>query len=109
MKKVAFLVLLFLSVRAQSQNPTLTDEAQISVITCGPTPNELYVAFGHSAIRVYDPALQLDLAFNYGVFDFDQPNFYLNFARGYLYYKLGVYPYPLFRDHYCLLYTSRCV
>jgi len=100
MKKVAFLILLFLSVRAQSQNPTLADEAQISVITCGPTPNELYAAFGHSAIRVYDPTLQLDLAFNYGVFDFDQPNFYLNFARGYLYYKLGVYPYPLFRDHY---------
>jgi hypothetical protein len=57
-------------------------------------------AFGHSAIRVYDPQNQIDLAFNWGVFDFDQPNFYFNFARGFLYYKLGVYSYPHFSDHY---------
>jgi len=102
MKKVIFPILLLLSFRAQSQDQpiTLTEAAQISVITCGPTPNELYAAFGHSAIRVFDPYQQVDFAYNYGVFDFDQPNFYLNFARGYLYYKLGVYHYPHFRDYY---------
>lgn len=78
----------------------LSEQARISVITCGPDGNELYAAFGHSAIRVYDPQNQIDFAYNYGVFDFDQPNFYLNFARGYLYYKLGVYYYPHFRDYY---------
>jgi hypothetical protein len=100
MKKVIFIALLLLSVRVQSQSLPLSAGAQISVITCGPTPNELYAAFGHSAIRVYDPDQQIDFAYNYGVFDFDQPNFYLNFARGYLYYKLGVYYYPHFRDYY---------
>jgi len=100
MKKAIFIALLLLSVRAQSQSLPLSAEAQISVITCGPTPNELYAAFGHSAIRVYDPDQEIDFAYNYGVFDFDQPNFYLNFARGYLYYKLGVYYYPHFRDYY---------
>jgi len=100
MKKVIFIALLLLSVRAQSQSLPLSEGAQISVITCGPTPSELYAAFGHSAIRVYDPDQQIDFAYNYGVFDFDQPNFYLNFARGYLYYKLGVYSYPHFRDYY---------
>jgi len=100
MKKIIFIALLLLSIRAQSQSLALSEGAQISVITCGPTPNELYAAFGHSAIRVYDPDQQIDFAYNYGVFDFDQPNFYLNFARGYLYYKLGVYYYPHFRDYY---------
>lgn len=100
MKKHILIALLLISFYAQPQSLPLTDGAQISVITCGPTPSELYAAFGHSAIRVYDPDQQIDLAYNYGVFDFDQPNFYLNFARGYLYYKLGVYYYPHFRDYY---------
>jgi hypothetical protein len=92
-----FFLLGFLPVTAQVQ---LSPEAQISVITCGPDTRELYAAFGHSAIRVYDPANGLDEAFNYGVFNFNQPNFYLNFAKGFLYYKLGVYSYPDFEAYY---------
>ncbi|MCA6379587.1 MAG: DUF4105 domain-containing protein [Cytophagales bacterium] len=89
--------LLFSVSRAQT---ILSPQAEISIITCGPYQGELYSAFGHSAIRVIDPVRGFDIAFNYGVFDFNQPNFYLNFTRGYLYYKLGVYSYPDFRDHY---------
>jgi hypothetical protein len=85
----------------------LSPQAEISVITCGPYQGELYSAFGHSAIRVYDPVLNINDAYNYGVFDFDQPNFYLNFARGYLYYKLGVYDYDAFRNYY--IYHNRYV
>ncbi len=59
----------------------------------GPDQRELYAAFGHNAIRVYDPVNGIDLAYNYGTFDFDQPNFYLSFARGDLLYKLSVYDY----------------
>jgi len=80
--------------------PVLSPAARISVITCGPDTRELYAAFGHSAIRVYDPANGLDEAFNYGVFNFNQPNFYLNFAKGFLFYKLGVYSYPDFEAYY---------
>ena len=78
----------------------LSSQARVSLITCGPWQGELYSAFGHSAIRVYDPILQIDVAFNYGTFDFNQPNFYLNFARGRNLYMLSVQDYPLFRDHY---------
>ena len=85
----------------------LSEKAHISVMTFGPWQGELYSAFGHSAFRVYDPANGLDEAYNYGVFDFDQPNFYLNFARGYLYYKLGVYNYNDFRNYY--IYYNRFV
>jgi len=104
MKKLLFSLLL-ISTLGAAQSTKLSDQARISVITCGPWQGELYSAFGHSAFRVDDPSLGIDEAYNYGVFDFDQPNFYLNFARGYLYYKLGVYEYPRFRDYY--IYHNR--
>lgn len=85
----------------------LSEKAQISVITCAPYQGELYSAFGHSAIRVYDPDNSIDYAYNYGVFDFNQPNFYLNFTKGHLLYKLAVQPYPRFKEIY--LYYGRWV
>ncbi len=71
--------------------PILSRQARISILTCG-TGTELYEAFGHSAIRIQDPEQALDLVFNYGVFDFEQENFYGNFAMGYLKYMLGLSP-----------------
>lgn len=106
-KTLALVLLLLIRLDAKSQLPALSDQAEISIITCGPWQTELYAAFGHSAIRVSDPTLGLNEAYNYGVFDFNQPNFYLNFARGFLYYKLGVYAYPDFRDYY--IYFNRWV
>jgi hypothetical protein len=105
MKKLTFIFLL-LSAVASAQD-SLSQQAEISVLTLGPFQGELYSAFGHSAIRVYDPMQGIDDAYNWGVFDFNQPNFYLNFAGGYLYYKLGVYPYDRFRDYY--IYYNRYV
>lgn len=85
----------------------LSPDATISVITCGPGQEELYSAFGHSALRVHDPRQQIDEAYNYGVFDFDQPYFYLNFARGYLYYQLAVWDYQAFAGMY--MYNNRFI
>lgn len=99
MKRIACLFVLLASF-AQAQPIKLTADASISVITFGPWQGELYSAFGHSGFRVYDPAQGIDWLFNYGVFDFDQPNFYTNFARGIPYYKLGIGDYPRYRDHY---------
>lgn len=89
---------LFLACTLQAQQ--LSSDADISLITIGPTQKELYSAFGHSAIRVYDPADNIDYFFNYGVFSFNQPNFYLNFARGRNMYQLGVYDYQSAKDYY---------
>lgn len=103
MKKLFFLLLLCSFQLSAQRIINLSEQAEISVITCGPSQRELYTAFGHSAFRVSDPANGIDLAYNYGVFNFNQPNFYLNFARGFLYYRLGVeefrefvYPYMYF-------------
>ncbi|MFM9838312.1 MAG: DUF4105 domain-containing protein [Cyclobacteriaceae bacterium] len=99
MKKSLFIALVLLTATTHAQT-ILSSQAEVSIITCGPYQGELYSAFGHSAIRVHDPVKEFDIAFNYGVFDFNQPNFYLNFTRGFLYYKLGIYDYPDFRDFY---------
>ncbi len=78
----------------------LSPQAEVSVLTMGPWQGQLFTAFGHSALRVHDPVNGLDIAFNYGVFDFNQPNFYLNFARGYNLYMLGVMDYKRFEAAY---------
>jgi hypothetical protein len=105
--KILVFILLLVSTDLFAQQFALSDDAEISVITCGPSQRELYTAFGHSAFRVRDPARQFDVAYNYGMFDFDQPNFYLNFARGYLYYRLGT---QNFRDFvYPYMYYNRSV
>lgn len=63
--------------------------AEISLITVSPG-EELYSMYGHSAIRVNDPAQGIDYVFNYGTFDFNTPNFYVKFVRGKLLYQLSV-------------------
>jgi hypothetical protein len=107
MRKLLMVFCLYLSLPLKAQEIQLSDKAEIHVLTCGPYIGELYSAFGHSAIRVYDPVNRIDLIYNYGVFDFDQPNFYLNFARGYLYYKLAVQEYANFRNSY--IYFNRFI
>ncbi|MEJ2005805.1 MAG: DUF4105 domain-containing protein, partial [Cyclobacteriaceae bacterium] len=99
MKSALSIILLLVGFAAVGQI-RLSESAEIRVLTCGPYQGELYSAFGHSAIRVYDPDVGIDYLFNYGVFDFDQPNFYLNFARGFLHYQLAVTDYRYFRDAY---------
>src|SRR5690606_8433297 len=64
-----------------SQGIPLTEKSKISMLTCAPG-EELYSAFGHTAFRVQDPELGLDQVYNYGTFDFNGPNFYLNFVKG---------------------------
>ncbi|WP_431161287.1 DUF4105 domain-containing protein [Flagellimonas beolgyonensis] len=76
----------FLPVKAQS--PQLSEKSQISLITCA-AGDEIYTAFGHSAFRVQDPVLGIDVVYNYGTFDFKQPNFYLNFTKGRMIYSLS--------------------
>ena len=100
MKKVALLILLFASTGIYAQSIQLSPKAKISIITCGPGQEEVFLAFGHSAIRVYDSLNRIDFAYNYGVFDFNQPNFYINYTKGLLLFKLGVYYYSDFLNAY---------
>lgn len=69
--------------------PALSPSTKISLVTCSPG-DELYTAFGHSAIRILDPELGFDRLYNFGTFDMSVDNFYLRFARGDLLYQLSV-------------------
>lgn len=95
MKKAIIILLCCFCFKAFSQAIELSEQAEVSIITVGPG-DQLFEAFGHSAIRVKDPVYQIDIAYNYGLFDFNQPNFYLNFAKGKLLYKLGKHAFSKF-------------
>ncbi|MBT34376.1 MAG: hypothetical protein CMO01_32325 [Thalassobius sp.] len=80
----------------------LSHRAKISVFTIAPggADDELFTQFGHSAFRVFDPMNRIDWIYDYGVFDFDAPNFYLKFARGKLNYMLAKRDYKRFLAAY---------
>jgi hypothetical protein len=93
MNRLSLLFFFFFIGKSFSQNAvTLSDSAHISLMTVAPG-EFLYSTFGHSAIRIFDPANRLDRCYNYGTFDFEQPNFILKFCRGKLLYFLDVEPY----------------
>lgn len=88
-QKIGFLLLLIFSVSAFSQSPKLSENAQVSIFTCG-RGEQLYSTFGHTALRIKDETNQLDVVFNYGTFDFRTENFYLKFVKGDLQYFMSV-------------------
>lgn len=80
-------------------NAQLSENARISLITCTPG-NEVYTRYGHTAIRVCDTTAQLDIVFNYGMFDFNTDNFYWKFLLGETWYELGISSTPQFEYEY---------
>ena len=61
---------------------------QISILTCAPG-EDVYTAWGHTAIRIIDSAKQTDVVYNFGTFDFNTPNFLAEFVKGNLNYFLS--------------------
>lgn len=65
-----------------------SDSLEVSLLTCSPG-TDLYAMFGHSAIRVKNVNSGVDIAFNYGMFDYDSDNFIYRFVKGETDYVLG--------------------
>lgn len=80
---------------AQNDN----NRIRISMLTCG-VGDELYSSFGHTGIRVMDAAKGRDEVYNYGLFNFSDPDFYTKFTRGKLLYFVGVSSYRSFVEDY---------
>jgi hypothetical protein len=79
-----FILLISLnSLIAQTSNDTVA-----YLITCGPG-TETYSIYGHSALRIIIPEKKADTIYNWGVFDFDTPNFVWKFAKGRLDYMIS--------------------
>jgi hypothetical protein len=75
---------------ASAQELSFSDSAKISLLTCTPG-NEVYEKFGHTAIRINDTKTNIDVVFNYGIFDFETTGFYYKFIKGETDYQLGIY------------------
>lgn len=100
LKKIFLCILLLSSIyNSFGQDVTLSKNAHISVLTCG-TGNESYSLFGHTAIRVSDIDNNLDVVYNYGAFDFDTPNFVMQFVKGDLNYFIVNSRYADFINQY---------
>lgn len=69
----------------------------VSLITCYPG-EEIYELCGHSAIRVRGQGI--DSVWNFGIFDFNQPNFVYRFVKGETDYRGAGYPFRWFLPEY---------
>ncbi len=62
-------------------------QLEVALLTYG--PGAIYwERFGHDAIEIRDRGSGESVSFNYGMFDFNQDNFLLNFARGRMRYRM---------------------
>lgn len=84
---------------AQQQKTATTDSIRVSLLTCA-AGGEIYSLFGHTAIRYENYTRGIDAVFNYGMFNFNAPNFILRFALGETDYQLGVTGYGHFAAEY---------
>lgn len=75
------------------------DSIRISLLTCA-SGGEIYSLFGHTAIRYENFTRNIDAVFNYGMFNFNAPNFILRFALGETDYQLGATNYEHFVAEY---------
>ncbi len=89
---LAFLLLFFANALAFAQDAppeAATPPAlEVSLLTIGPGPI-FWERFGHNAIVIRDHEAGIEVAFNYGIFDFEQEDFLTNFARGNMRYRIA--------------------
>lgn len=92
---LAFIFSLSLGVTAGERTDSLSpadaagDNLVVSLLTCAPGP-QVYELCGHSAIRIRNA--EMDSVWNYGIFDFEAPNFLYRFCKGETDYMVCGYP-----------------
>ena len=92
----------------ESARQTAADDITISLLTCSPG-SQVWSLYGHTAIRFQDPAHDVDLAINYGMFNFNQKNFIARFVFGITDYEMGIEPFAFFLQEYARNGRGYCV
>ena len=87
MKKMIFPGLFFLLASFSKLYSQPSNDTIVYLLTCAPG-TETYSIYGHSALRIAIPGKNTDTVYNWGVFDFNAPNFVWKFAKGRLDYML---------------------
>lgn len=80
-RRLVFACLLF----SLLMNAHETSAKEVWLMTYG-TGDLIEERFGHNALWVRDPSRGIDAIYNFGFFDFDQPNFYKNYLFGRMMY-----------------------
>lgn len=83
-----FLFFILFGITTFSQTYPLSPASKVSILTCG-SGEELHSIFGHTAIRIQEPQRNIDVVYNFGMFDFGTPNFYLKFVKGDMQYYVA--------------------
>ncbi len=96
-KLFTFISSLFVLANADAQADS--SHLRISLLTCG-VGEELYSSFGHTGVRIIDSAKGTDVVYNYGTFNFGDPDFYSKFVRGKLLYYVSIDPFQGFMEEY---------
>ena len=91
-------ICLFAYVFSNAQTDT-NYHLRVSLLTCG-VGDDLYASFGHTGVRVIDSSKHTDIVYNYGTFDFGDPNFYMKFTRGKLLYFISSDDFNSFMQEY---------
>jgi hypothetical protein len=99
MKKTFLLITFLLSISVHNLCSQARNDTLVYLLTCG-TGTETYSIYGHSALRIVFTEKKRDLVYNWGVFDFETPNFAWKFAKGRLDYMLAVEPMQSFLQTY---------
>lgn len=81
---------------ARAQQP---DSLQVFLVTLG-EGKYYWEKFGHNALWFHDPARGVDLAYNWGTFDFAEPGFLGRVLTGNMRYWVDTVPSTLFFDYY---------
>jgi hypothetical protein len=76
------------------------DSLRVSLLTVEPNPKEIYTIFGHTAMRLYDPSQDIDVALNWGMFNSHAPNFTYHFTKGETDYFFAIISYQEFFFEY---------
>jgi hypothetical protein len=106
MKKLSLIIFFLFIIFIECLHSQTNQDTTFYLVTCSPG-TETYSIYGHSAIRVLIQHLNSDTVYNWGVFDFNTPNFVWKFAKGRLNYLLDSCEFQRFIPEY--FYEKRSV
>ena len=86
---IIFLLILTCAFIFAQQLPANGDDLVLKIAVIGPG-DELYFWWGHIALIIENASTGQSYFFDYGLFSFDNENFFYNFAMGRLLYSCGV-------------------
>ena len=99
MIKKLLLVFFLIGCQIGFSQSLVSDNTIVSILTVG-TADASHSLYGHTALRIKDESKNIDLVYNYGMFDFSTPNFMFKFVKGDLQYYAAAYPYDDFEYSY---------